>query len=107
MSFPVQLTHGHILCFNGNQDKWQLATPKEHMIANGFHAIPAALPPEYPVCGLVEVLDGLEVPPRELKQLSGNGMNLLTQSSWMVYVMSHIERLDRAVVKEEVQADEW
>ena len=107
MSFPVQLTHGHILCFSGNQEEWQLATAKEHMCANGFHAVPSATPPEFPLCGLVPVLDSLGLEPRQLKELSGNGMNLATQSSWMLYVMANVERIDRTVVGESFRQDEW
>ena len=93
--FPVQLCHGHILKFGCSEHHWQIATGKEHMVANGCHALDACTSKAFALCPLVPVLDSLNLTAGQLKTMSGNGMNLLTQSSWMTYVMSHVIRIDQ------------
>ena len=92
MLFPVQLTHGMILSY-GQGGAWRIATAKEHMVANGFHATPTGTPEDFGLCPLISILDGLGVCPQDIKKMSGNGMNLVTQASWMAYVLSNIQRI--------------
>ena len=110
-NFPVQLCHGHILCFGCGADEWKIATGKEHMVANAFHSLDAAASKQFPVCPLMSVLDAMDLKECQLKAMSGNGMNLFTQSAWMMYVMSHIERIDQTVVhtssETAVSGDDW
>ena len=94
MLFPVQLKHGTI-CSYGEAGTWRIATAKEHMCANGFRALPATTTKGVGICPLVPVLDSMNVFSRSIKFMSGNGMNLVTQTAWMAYVLSNIARIDR------------
>ena len=94
MLFPVQLTHG-MICSYGEAGSWRIATAKEHMCANGFRALPATTNKDFGICPLVKVLDSMNVSPQQIKFMSGNGMNLVTQTTWMAYILSNISRVDR------------
>ena len=94
MLFPVQLTHGTI-CSYGEAGTWRIATAKEHMCANGFRALLATTSKDFGICPLVPVLDSMNLSPRNIKFMSGNGMNLVAQTVWMAYALSNIARIDR------------
>jgi len=108
MTWPVQLTHGTIVCFGGGgPHDWRMATAKEHMVAQGFHAVPAASSSLHPVCPLADILDQLQVSSKDVKKLSGNGMSLITQSSFMMCIFANVVRRDSvgASVEEGITAD--
>ena len=114
MTFPVQLTHGSIVCFGGAGRKdWRMATAKEHMVAQGFHAVPGASSSVHPVCPLANILDELRVSSKDIKKLSGNGMNLVTQSAFMMYIFANVVRRDSVGASAEggmaadLLADDW
>ena len=86
--WPVQLTHGHVISFR--KGSWRLATGLEHHGALGFNMFGKT--DKFPVSKMHRFIS--ELTPQQQKLLSGNGMHLVPQSSWMVYVLENIVRID-------------
>ena len=112
MLFPVQLTHGSIVEFGGgNSDSassFRMATAKEHMTAQAFRVLPAARPAGTPECSLGTIVDELGISQADIKKMSGNGMNLATQSGFMSFVFSNVARKNTTCGKAgHVAADDW
>ena len=101
--FPSQLTHGTVLAIFGRED-WKMCTPKEHMAALGFHALPRHCH-AFPECPVVSVLDRLNIEDADVKHLCGNGMHLQTQAAWMIYIISNIQ--SKQDQRECPDDDEW
>ena len=81
--WPVQLSHGTILCLKQDQS-WRLATGMEHFFAMGWDIMAEQK------TGMVTMLEGLTT--SQQKTLSGNSMHLLTQSAFMLFVISSCVR---------------
>jgi hypothetical protein len=90
--WPVQLTHGSIMCLKGDDaDNWNLATGLEHFTAMGFRMHQ----PELGKFGLSKLRDIIaDLPPYKQKALIGNGMHLLTQCSFMLYILANVAPVD-------------
>ena len=112
--FPCQLSHGTVV-------SWQLercATALEHLSANGWHVLPATSQ-DYR-CELTDFLATLSS--NVLKDLSGNGLSLLSFSAFLMYVFcrtkpvvvlcpssdvgSHVQRAMSSAAEDEDPGDE-
>eukprot|EP00969_Alexandrium_andersonii_P302833 13386609-Alexandrium_andersonii.AAC.1 len=75
--WPCQLTHGTVLPFKqgpgADDEKPCLGTAKEHLVAQGFHAV-EAVTQDYPLSKMAAILANLKE--WEIKHLAGNGMHL-------------------------------
>ena len=93
--FPLQLTHGLIAEFCTGREKGNIrvATPWEHLVAHGFHAT-SDVTEDCGICPLSSILASFCFKPTELKQLSGNGMNLVTQTAFMLWCLSNCVAVD-------------
>ena len=88
--WPVQLTHGQVVCMHRQQDgsmDWRLATPLEHFTSQGFHVLPP-VQQDFKADAMVEALKGMS--PSKLKMLAGNGQHLPVMSAWIFYILSNI-----------------
>ena len=92
--WPVQLTHGHVVCMNLDDGGWKLATKYEHMGAMGFH-VHANVDSAFPISKLRQILGQLS--DSQVKVLMGNAMHLVTQCAWQMYVLSNIQVKERTV----------
>jgi len=92
--WPVQLTHGHVMSIS-EAGAWRLALGTEHFSALGFrmHLSPDS---KLPVTKLKPILGGLA--PAQQKLLAGNGMHLVTQCAWQMYVLSDVVRVPEETV---------
>jgi hypothetical protein len=90
--WPVQLTHGSIMCLKGDdKNDWRLATGLEHYSAMGFRMHRPTLG-QFGFSKLHKIIS--DMPINKQKCLAGNGMHLLTQSAFMLYVMANIAPVD-------------
>ena len=91
--WPVQLTRGTVAALGldpADQSSWRIATAKEHLGAQGF----ALHPGHCDLFGVMQIASILEgFTPRQLKLLSGNGMHLVTQASFMCYILANTVRI--------------
>ena len=67
----------------------KLATALEHLASLGFHTHPVSDGSfgrfaQSPVCRAIEAMN-----PRQAQSLIGNGMSLITQSAWIMYVLGN------------------
>lgn len=87
--WPVNLRHGKVFAAKKTQQGcvWTLGLPFEHLSAMGFHMYP-----EMAGKWGLSVLHGLlqDLSPCQMQGLTGNGMHLVTQASWMMYVLSNV-----------------
>ena len=102
--WPSQLTHGTVMAIFG-RDRWKMATPKEFMGALGLHSLPQFCGSN-PMCPVVGIMDGLGLTDKEVRLLCGNGMHLMTQAAWQMYVLSNISDKQQ-LCKECFEDDEW
>ena len=72
-------------------DSWRLMLAKEHMCAVGFFMYPE-LGSDFGVSPLLSILPQK---PEHIKKLIGNGMHLVTQCAWMMYVLGHCVRANQ------------
>jgi hypothetical protein len=116
--WPCQLTHGTVVAFgNTEAEKPRIATPLEHLSAQGFHLFEGATTLDFPATKLASVLSSLSG--QAAKKMAGNGMHLAIVCSWMFFVLSNVQRVPRSAdaaseqplpsspsqVKEEVGSD--
>ena len=87
---PVILTHGAVMYLPraraGQEQRWRLATGLEHFAFQGFLMHEPCGP--FGLSRRKEVLEGLSE--REKKRLAGNGMHLVTQTSFIYYTLAHV-----------------
>lgn len=91
LDWPVQLTHGSICLLKENITDWRLATGLECFGAMGFNMHPHD-DCKFPRSKLFPYLK--QLPPYQQKMLSGNGMHLLTQASFVMYVLANVAPVD-------------
>lgn len=97
--WPVNLRHGTIVAVtrgtNGdfNPLSWKIATSKEHLSSLGFHLFGGGGKDlkSFGVSKMAPLFDGLTMAGR--KALTGNGMHLVTQGSWMFFVLGHMSKM--------------
>ena len=86
-------------------DNVRIATPLEHLIAQGFHMADEVCL-DCDIGPLAMIPDQLHLKGMDIKALSGNGMNMITQTAFMLFCLSYTERVgeaDEVVVID----DEW
>ena len=101
--WPVQLTHGLITALGverGKPESFRFATAMEHMAAQGFPV--ASQSTRLGGLPITQIVSGLH--PRHIKHLSGNGMNLITQACWMLYIMGNTVRICAPSPRRELRA---
>ena len=103
--FPSQLTHGTIMAITA-REQWKIATIREHLSAQGFHALPAQCE-HFVECPVVKILHDLNLKDGEMKALCGNGMHLQTQAAWMLYVFCNISEVTTEQQTVEESDNEW
>ena len=64
-----------------------MATCMEHLAALGWHVFGSS--DRFPICKLKDVIESLKLTPQQVKTLRGNSMHLLTQMSFMLYILAH------------------
>ena len=87
--WPVLMRNSCILMLGaGDADRnWKIATPLEYAFAMGFHVYEHS-PRSFPLTEWMEISKSNAS--TRLKHAMGNGMSLITQASWMVYVLSNV-----------------
>ena len=110
-NFPLQLTHGTITELKSGEEEgaFRIATPTEHFIAHGFHFGEHATV-DCKECPLAKIISSLRLKRGDQKVLAGNGMNLVTQTAWMLWCLSNsvfIEPEDRDGKDDSNGSDEW
>ena len=91
--WPTQLTHGPVIAFKTNEDgevSWRMATAMEHLAALGWNVF--APSDAFPLCNLKFAIEHLRLTPGQVKTLTGNSMHLLTQMSFMLYILAQCGR---------------
>ena len=88
LDLPVLLTHGQIMNIPADISQWRLACSMEHLLAQGFHTLDNVTSTANPISKMLRIFESLSIANR--KQLSGNGMHLGTQGSWMMYCLSQL-----------------
>ena len=92
-SFPSQLTHGQYFSFG----RRRLVLSTEHLFANGWNAgVDVDSRYKSPLSPFLANL-----PERQAKHLSGNGMNLQTLAAWFLYCSMNVVRKECAKLTEE------
>jgi hypothetical protein len=89
---PVNLRHGTLIAAKRDQGgavKWRLATGLDFLTAMGFHAFPQVAG-QWGLSPMMPILSHLKN--NQLHSLIGNGMHLVTQATWMVYVLSNVSK---------------
>ena len=110
--FPLQLTHGMVAEVGTGKgpDISRIATPWEHFIAHGFH-MTSEVCHDNDKCPLRQTLNSFNFKDAELKALAGNGMSMITQTAFMLWCLSYIERVDPTVDQscdeDSVGGDDW
>ena len=97
---PVLLTHGSIIAGKLDSEKetlesWAMLAAMEHFAVQGFRMFGTPESPGWPCRmsqGLRGILQNLSI--KNQKLLAGNGMNLVTQSAFMFYVLANVIPLD-------------
>ena len=92
-NWPVNLRHGTVMAVNSDDaDSWKLMTAFEHFAAMGFLVFPELVNNfgEYPSKPFLQGFSSTQ-----LKKFLGNGMHLVTQCAWMLYVLGHTSLIDR------------
>ena len=88
-----------------DRDVWRIATHTEYFTALGFRMHPSE-DSSLPVSKLAATVATLR--PSQAKTLAGNAMHLVTQSAWMLYIMSNIVQVsDVAPVPSMFKACSW
>ena len=102
--WPVQLTHGTFINVTHDPEKDRVAIGMEHLSAMGFNIYP---PQDCSLhrSRLVDVLKAL--PTRQQKLLAGNGMHLVTQAAWMMYVLANVVRVRPDTVPRLLKLASW
>lgn len=89
----VILTHGRImslpLCEEGQQQKWTLAAGAEHFSFQGFAAHE---PAPYGISKRAAIINELAEKGKRL--VTGNGVHLAVQGSWICFAMAHASNTD-------------
>ena len=89
--WPVILRSCNILYLSEDPEEWYMPSVLEMFGAMGFHMHDATTA-DYPLSILHSIVSKLK--PCQQKQLVGNGMHLVTQSAWMLYVLANVTKLD-------------
>ncbi|CAK9029031.1 Uncharacterized protein (Fragment) [Durusdinium trenchii] len=90
--WPVNLRHGTVVAVNTQRpDSWEIMTALEHFAAMGFLLFPE-MQEDFGKSPMSEALEGLSS--FQLKKFVGNGMHLVTQCAWMMYVLGNTSRVD-------------
>lgn len=88
--WPVNLRHGSIFAVkrvgDGKWD-WRLGCPFECLAPMGFHMYPE-MAGAWGVSPMREILGAFAA--NQIQGITGNGMHLAIQASWMLYVLSNI-----------------
>ena len=87
--WPTQLTHG-MLAHLPRGNSMKLATPMEHLEAQGFHIFGE---PGDAVSPMGKILEKFSI--NKCKELVGRGVHITVLSAWMFYVLSNIVRIHR------------
>ena len=89
--WPTQLTHASVIAFTASGEdgtvSWTMATCMEHLAALGWYVFGSS--DRFPICKLKDVIESLKLTPQQVKTLTGNSMHLLTQMSFMLYILAH------------------
>lgn len=103
---PVLLTHGHIMSLPrsvaGEEQRWTLATGLEHFAFQGFSLQESF---HFGVSRRKDIIAGMSE--KDQKMLAGNGMHLVTQTSWMYYILGHVSKLDEESNEEVGRSSSW
>ena len=89
LDFPVVLRSTIIMRVTADEEDWYIATPKDLYAACGFFD---SLGHSREMKQFVEVMGKTyaDLKVRHARQLVGNTMHLVTQASWMAYVLSNL-----------------
>ena len=84
--WPCLLTHGCVVSAP-RRGRLRIATPAEHLGAQGLHVLPAACEDnaQSPLAPILLKLKG-----HQMKQLSGRGVHVAVLAAWMTYILSNI-----------------
>ena len=90
---PVCLRHGTVfLVKNNDPGTFRLVTAKEHLAAMGFHMFPGQSN-SFGVSRMAQLFEDCCLTSQQTKKLLGNGMHLVTQAAWMLYVLGNTARV--------------
>ncbi len=87
--WPVNLRHGSIFAAKQVKEgvwQWRMGCPFEYLAAMGFHMYPD-MSGSWGVSPLRGILEPYSA--GQIQSLAGNGMHLVTQASFMLYVLSY------------------
>ena len=90
--WPVNLRHGTVMSVSSDDpDSWKLMTAFEHFAAMGYLVFPELSEKfgEYPSKHFLQSFSS-----SQLKKFLGNGMHLVTQCAWMLYVLGNTSLID-------------
>ena len=90
--WPTQLTHGIMCALGDDEDDWKIMTGTEHFLAHGLTFHQTWLSTDS-VDQFMRITLNLKT--HHKKQLLGNGMHLLTQACWMLYVLANTIEVDQ------------
>ena len=99
----LRSSHGSVLRVQPSTGEWKLATAAEHLGALGFHVFADDLADTgFEVSKLAQIVLST-LSPGHVKLLCGNAMHLVTQASWMAYVLANVVRkpkVDPRIIKQ-------
>ena len=107
--WPTQLTHASVIAFRASGEdgsvSWNMATCMEHLGALGWHVFGSS--DRFPTRKFKSVIETLKLTPQQVKTLTGNSMHLLTQMSFMLYILAHCGKKKEGQSNQPARIGSW